>query len=226
MRIQPADVAHAFSVQRRHSCRRRLAAAPLCRASWNAAVLVAAAALAGCGGFGRVEQGQVIEYERSQGLVTLIADSNYRDPAHPRFDILPPIVIRIPRDPQEMGPEPEAGKLLLLDRSNRRAVFFDSMAQRLRTIAFTLISEQNDVSASDPRVRHVRFPNVDRSGRTITVYSPRDRRLIVFSVPPEYYALPDDTWKAGDEIRYYYKDPGRALRLMNVSKTDLNKAGR
>jgi hypothetical protein len=188
-------------------------------------ILLATAALAGCGGFGRVEQGQVIEYQRSQGLVTLIADSNYRDPAHPRFDVLPPIAVRIPRDPQEMGPEPEAGKLLLLDRSNRRAVIFDSTVQRLRTIAFTLISEENDVAASDARVRQARFPIVDRSGRKITVYVPRERRLIVFSVPAEYYALPDDTWKTGDEIRYYYKDPGRALRLMNVSKTDLNKAG-
>ncbi len=30
-------------------------------------------------------------------------------------------------------------------------------------------------------------------------------------------------YQSGDEIRYYYKDPGQALRLMNVTKTDLTK---
>jgi len=188
------------------------------RASTGATILLAVAALAGCGSFGRVEQGQVIDYQRSQGRVTLIADSNYRDPAHPRFDVLPPLTIQIPGDPQEMGPEPAAGKLLQLDQQNRRAVIYDSAAQTVRTIPYTPISEQNDV-------RQARLPIVDRARRTITVYVPRDHKLIVFKVPDEIFALPDDTWKFGDEIRYYYKQPDRALRLMNVSKTDLNKSG-
>jgi hypothetical protein len=38
--------------------------------------------------------------------------------------------------------------------------------------------------------------------------------------------MPDDTWKIGDEVRYYYKDPAQALRLMNVTRTDLNKGGK
>ena len=63
------------------------------------------AVFAGCGGFGRVNQGQVVEYQRGTGLVTLIGDSNYRDPSSPRFDVLPPATIRIPQNPQEMGPE-------------------------------------------------------------------------------------------------------------------------
>ena len=67
---------------------------------------------------------------------------------------------------------------------------------------------------------------MDRTRKTIAVYSPRDRKLLVFAVPEEYYAMPDDTWKIGDEVRYYYKDPTRALRMMNVSKTDLNKGGK
>ncbi|MGA2269863.1 MAG: DUF4881 domain-containing protein [Bryobacteraceae bacterium] len=189
-------------------------------------MIASLAVFAGCGGFGRVNQGQVIEYKRGTGLVTVIGDSNYRDPVNPRFDVLPPVTIRTPEDPQEMGPEPEAGKLLRLDYGNRRAVVFDASTQTLRTVAYMLISEQNDVSPADARARHTRFPVVDRTRKTITVYSPRDRKLVVFAVPEEYYALPDDTWKAGDEVRYYYKDPGRALRFMNVSKTDLNKAGK
>jgi hypothetical protein len=36
--------------------------------------------------------------------------------------------------------------------------------------------------------------------------------------------MPAGTWQAGDVVRYYYKEPGRALRLMNVTRTDLSKA--
>jgi hypothetical protein len=189
-------------------------------------MIVALAALAGCGGFGRVNQGQVVEYQRSKGLVTLIADSNYQDPSHPRFDVLPAVTIRTPEDPKEMGPDPEAGKLLSLDYANRRAVIFDAATQSLRSVPYTLISEQDDVAPTDVRVSKTRFPLVDRSKRTIVIYAAGDRKLIEVSVPEEYNALPADTWKIGDEIRYYYKDPGRALRLMNVSKTDLNKAAK
>jgi len=32
------------------------------------------------------------------------------------------------------------------------------------------------------------------------------------------------TWRTGDVVRYYYKTPGQALRLMNVTATDLSKA--
>ena len=184
------------------------------------------AVLGGCGGFGRVNQGQVVEYNRSMGLLILIEDSNYRDPAQPRFDVLPPVTIRVPRDPREMGPEPAAGKLLMLDSANRSATVFDAAARSLRTVAYTPISQENDVYPDDPRVSHIRFPLVDRAGKAITVYSARDRKLVAFAVPEEYYALPDDTWKIGDEVRYYYKDPARALRLMNVSRTDLDKAGK
>jgi hypothetical protein len=36
--------------------------------------------------------------------------------------------------------------------------------------------------------------------------------------------MPADTWRAGDVVRYYYKDPAQALRLMNVTRTDLSNA--
>lgn len=188
------------------------------------AITIVLAALAGCGGFGRVNQGRVVEYQHGQGLITLVADSNHGDPAHPRYDVLPAVTIRTPEDPREMGPPPEPGKLLDFDTGNRRVVIYDSATRALRAIPYTLIAEQDHVAAGDARVTHTRFPVVDRAKGTITVYRPRHHKLIEFSVAEEYRNLPGDTWKAGDEVRYYYKNPGRALRLMNVSKTDLNKA--
>jgi hypothetical protein len=181
--------------------------------------------LAGCR-FGRVNQGQVVEYDKQQGLVTLIPDSNYREPGNPRFDVLPPVVVRVPADPGEMGPEPEPGRLLQIDWRARRVVVFDRQTRTFLTIPYTLVNQSDNVGPSDARVAKKRFPLIDRAAKTITVYSPYDRKLAVFSAPDEYLGLPADTWRFGDEIRYYYKDPHRALRLMNVTKTDLTVAGK
>ena len=58
-----------------------------------------------------------------------------------------------------------------------------------------------------------------RASGTVTLYAPRSRELVTIKVAEEHLSLPADTWRAGDEIRYYFKDPGQALRMMNVSKT-------
>jgi len=47
--------------------------------------------------------------------------------------------------------------------------------------------------------------------------------LTTFSLPDEYFGLPDSTWDAGDEVRVYYKLEGKAARFMNISKTDIYK---
>jgi hypothetical protein len=187
----------------------------------GAAVLPAV--LAGCGDFGKVNQGQVIDYERQQGIVRIIQDSNYRDPANPRYDILPPIEVRVPENPSEMGPAPEAGKLLRLDYQNWKAVIYDVRTGTLRTLSFAAPVMPAGMSPADARQR---YPVVDRGARTVAVYDPQAHRVVSLSVPDEYLALPADTWKAGDQVRYYYKDPARALRLMNVSKTDVTKSAK
>lgn len=177
--------------------------------------------LPGCGPFGKVNQGRVIGFDREKGLVTFIQDSNYREPGKPRYDILPPVTIRIPDDSKAMGPAPQAGKLMLLDARNRKLVFFDTAAQAFKTISYTLIEQRDNVFKDDPRIAGLKFPVVDRVKKAISVYWPGQRQLVTFSVSDEYFALPVDTWIAGDEIRYYYKDPGQALRLMNITRTDL-----
>lgn len=181
--------------------------------------------LIGCGGFGQVNQGRVVQYDRVKGLVTFIQDSNYREPAKPRFDVLPPVTVRIPADPHEMGPAPEAGKLLAVDLERRQLVTYDPSAQRFRIIPYTPIEEQRNVYRDDPRLRG-RLPRIDREKKTITLYDPPQRLLLTFSVSDENFSLPEDTWKAGDDIRYYYKQPGQALRMMNITRTDISEAGK
>ncbi|MDP3283883.1 MAG: hypothetical protein Q8M56_05605, partial [Desulfobacterales bacterium] len=67
------------------------------------------------------------------------------------------------------------------------------------------------------------FPMIDRGKKAITVYSKRQKILTTFSLPDEYFALPDNTWDSGDEVRIYYKEEGKARRFMNLSKTDIFK---
>ena len=180
---------------------------------------------AGCANPGKVEQGRAIAFDKQNGVVTLILDSAPRSDQS-KYDVLPPVALRLPLDPNETGPAPEAGKLLSFDTKQRMVVFFDAASGALKTVSYLPVDEQDGVSRNDPRVAKTKFPAVDRQKKTVTIYSRRKKILLTFAVPDEYLALPDDTWKSGDEIRYYYKQAGQALRLMNVSKTDVTKASK
>jgi hypothetical protein len=180
------------------------------------ASLAAALALAGCGPLGKVEQGRVIAYDRQTRQVTLIPESA----TGTRHDVgvLPPVTIDAPTDPNEMGAAPAAGGMMLLDAKNRRIVIYDRATQAFRTVEYTPLEERRNVA------RKLGIPVVDRARKTITVYAAKDRTLITFAASDDLLAMPVDTWRAGDVVRYYYKDPTRALRLMNVTQTDLSKA--
>ena len=176
----------------------------------------------GCSNYGKVDQGRVIAFDKQQGLVTMIRDSA-ASTNKPKYDLLPPITVKIPTDPDEMGPHPAAGKRLLFDTDNKKIVVFDVIAGSIKTISYTPLSEASNVAKDDPRVKGVQFPLVDRQNKAITIYSSRDKKLVKFTLADEYFALPDDTWQAGDDIRYYFKQPGQALRMMNITKTDVMK---
>jgi hypothetical protein len=172
------------------------------------ACLAASLVLAGCH-LGKVQQGRVIAYDKQTKRVTLILEPG----------ILPPVTIASPTDPAEMGPAPAAGGLMLLDSKNRRIVIYNRATQSLQTIPYTPLEERRNVAKSPGP------PVVDRARKTITLYSAADRALITFAASDDLLAMPADTWRAGDVVRYYYKDPTQALRLMNVTKTDLSKSG-
>lgn len=72
-------------------------------------VILSFALVLGCGSFGKVNQGRVIDYDREKRLVTFIQDSNYLEPGKPKYDSLPPLTLRVPGDPSAMGPAPRPG---------------------------------------------------------------------------------------------------------------------
>ena len=176
----------------------------------------------GCSDYGKVDQGRVIAFDKQKGLVTMIRDSAATT-KKPKYDVLPPVTVKVPADPDEMGPHPAAGKRLLFDTNNKKIVVFDAIAGSIKTITYTPLMEASNVAKDDARVKGVQFPVVDRQNKAITIYSSRDKKLVKFTLADEYFALPDDTWKAGDDVRYYFKQPGQALRMMNVSATDVMK---
>lgn len=191
--------------------------------------LLSLSLVAGCGELGKVDQGRVIEYDKEKGTFTIISDRNYADPKNPDYSILPPRTFEVPKDPSEMGAEPKPGYRMKLDPTKDEITIFDPATQDFKTIHYKRLDHKENVDPKDPLVydkaaeKPKKFPIVDREKKTITIYSKRLKTLETFTVPDEYFALPDKTWDSGDEVRLYYKEEGKALRVMNITKTDIYK---
>jgi hypothetical protein len=195
------------------------------KVSWWALVATLAATLVlggfGCGDLGKVDQGRVIAFDNAKATVTIIEDIKH-DAANPDYSGAPK-TFSLPKDPAERGEDPKPGLRLKLDTKTREIVIYDPGSQSMKKITYTLIDQKENVGKTSPLVVAKQFPIVDKSKKAITVYSGRQKLLTTFSLPDEYFALPNDTWEAGDEVRIYYKEPGKALRFMNITKTDIFK---
>jgi hypothetical protein len=180
----------------------------------------------GCGELGKVDQGRVIKFDKAKGMVTLIRDVK-ADTQKPEYTHLPPVTYAIPADPSEMGPDPKAGFRMKLDTQKKEVTIYDPVAQNFKTIAYTLVEQKEKVDKEDPALFNngnpIQFPLINREKKTVTLYSKRQQILTTFTVPDEYLSMPDYTWEAGEEVRIYYKEEGKARRLMNITKTDIFK---
>ncbi len=185
------------------------------------------AIICGCE-YGKVDQGRVVKMDKEKGTVTVIRDMK-NDAQNPDYSHLPAFVYTLPKDPAEMGAEPKAGLRMKLDTKNNQIVIYDPEAKKFETISYTLIDQKDNVDKNNPLVydesqkKAKKFPAIDKEKKTITIYSGRQKILTTFSLPEKYFSLPEYTWEAGDEVRVYYKEEGKAQRFMNVSKTDIYK---
>lgn len=179
----------------------------------------------GCNEEGKVKQGRAIAFDKEKGLVTFIEDKSLvmGKPDYLTATSLPPSVFLIPKDKNEMGGDPVVGQRMKLDTEKNSITIFDTATQQFKEIPFTLIEKKDNLGKEDPLVKGKKFPIVDRTAKTIQIYSSRLKTYVSFSLPIEYFTLPDETWAAGDEIRIYYKEEGKSLRLMNITKTDIFK---
>ncbi len=192
------------------------------RLNWLIFLIILPLALAlGCGEQGKVEQGRVIGFDKAKETVTFIVDVKH-DPANPDYGGAP-LTFALPKDPSERGADPKAGLRMKLDTKGKDIVIYDAATKGFKKIDYSLIDQKEGVGKDDPLVKDKKFPQVDKAKKAITIYSGRQKLLVTFSVPDEYLDLPESTWEAGDEIRIYYKEPGKAQRVMNISKTDIFK---
>lgn len=190
-------------------------------------ILMFAFTLIGCGDYGKVDQGRVIAYDKANKKITIILDKS-SDRKKPDYSLLPAVDYNLPEDPHEMGPEPKPGRLMKFDLEKKELLIYSPEQKNIMTIAFAVV-EQKNVPASDPLVfdkaanKPKSFPIIDNQKKTITTYLGKLKTLVTFSVPEQYAAMPSDTWAFGDEVRIYYKEKGKSIRLMNVSQTDIFK---
>lgn len=190
--------------------------------SWLTLIVILPLVLVwGCSEQGKVDQGRVIAFDKAKDTVTFINDVKH-DTTNPDYSGAP-VTFQMPKDEKERGADPKAGLRMKLDTKAKEIVIYDPAAKGFKKINFTLIDMKEGVGKNSPLVVDKKFPMVDKDKKAITVYSGRQKLLVTFSVPEEYFAMPDNTWEAGDEVRIYYKKPGQASRFMNISKTDIFK---
>ena len=176
-------------------------------------------AITGCDKFGQVDQGRVVSFDQNEKTILIVRDKS-EDPKKIDYSGLPPVSYKLPDDPAETGPEPTAGKLLKIDRDKNEVIIFDEKSNNILSIKYAPIEQKK----ADPETqKNTEFPMIKQTEKNITLYLEKEKMLLTFSVPDEYFSLPKETWIMGDEVRVYYKEPGKSLRYMNISKTDIFK---
>lgn len=183
--------------------------------------------IVGCGkDINKVDQGRVIEFDKDKRTVTFIRDVK-ADPGNPDYSHLPPLTYEMPKDSSEiLGAEPKTGYRMKLDTKKSQVIIYDAAAKSFKAIDYRLIDQKEMVDKDSPLVfdqatkKEIQFPIINKDKKTITAYSPRQKIVSTFTVADEYFALPDKTWVAGDEVRVYYKEDGKALRFMNLGRTE------
>ena len=196
--------------------------------SLNLLVALPLVFLFGCSDFGKVDQGRVVRFDKEKRTVTIIRDVKH-DAANPDYSHLPPLTYSLPTEPMDTGQDPKAGGRMKLDKDKKVILIFDPATQNFKAIDIQIVDMKENVDRQDPLVYDVAakqakpFPVVDKGKKTVIIYSGRQKLFIAFTMPEEYFAMPDSTWDAGDEVRIYYKQEGKALRFMNVTRTDIFK---
>lgn len=184
--------------------------------------------LLGCSEPGKVDQGRVIKYDAATKTMTIIRDKA-NDTQNPDYTHLPPLTYTLAANPEENGPEPKAGGRMKIDNKKNQITIFDPATQNFKVIDFVMVDFKENIDKKHPLVfdketeKAKKFPVVDKEKKTVTIYSGRQKTLSVIQLPEEYFSMPDSTWDSGDEARVYYKEEGKALRFMNITKTDIFK---
>ena len=198
-----------------------------------ALVLTLCLGLMGCD-FGEVEQGRCVAYDANSKTVTIVMDMahdpNYKDKDVAKTSKVPVyakdskiIQFVLPADPKECGPEPVAGGRVMFDLEKGIVLLYDAEAKAIEEVQVEFLSKEK-MKPSDPRLKGKKFPEINKTEKTVQEYSKRLETLVTFKIPDDK-DRPDEVWTRGDEVRLYYKENAKhqALRFMNISKTNIYK---
>lgn len=189
--------------------------------------------LAACGEYGKVEQGRTVAFDKTTNPPTawIIQDSGIED-RNPHYDVLPAHAFTVPADPAEMGAEPFAALRVKLDVEGKIITMYNPSAKQFDKLPFEVVKDDQGVSVrrKHPLVwdattgKEKNFPQVNEAEKQITIYSRRQERLTTIKLSDEDFSkYKGSEWDAGDEVRIYFKEPGKALRFMNITKTDFSR---
>ena len=205
--------------------------------------------LAACGDYGDVRQGRVVKYDTSQSPpVAWFVSDRWTYSGNPEQDLKSIYAFHIPENQREMGRIPEVGEMAYLNVDERYIVLFDDSTMEFTRIGIEVLAHDENVHV---REQHHRvwdptlgrrggaktFPIIDEQASTIEIFFQRMNTWTKIKVNEDILNMYNDPkyWRSGDEIRVYYRQgpqgsgtlqrAGRALRLMNVTHTDINARG-
>ena len=113
---------------------------------------------------------------------------------------------------------PKAGKRIKLDAKKNQIIIYDNASSALKTIDYTLVEQKENIEPDNALVAGKKFPLVDKTAKTVTVFSKRQKILTVFTLPEAELGSPDSMWDNGDELKITYAEEGKATKLENLSK--------
>ena len=170
-------------------------------------------AMTACDFKGGVVQGRCVAFDPDTRMLTMVVDTTL-DQMNPHYSGEVD-TFRLPDDPRDVGPLPEAGGRLMLEIDKNKILYFDQATKKPTEMDVEFVDVEKNVGEKHPKLKGKEFPIIDREKQTVTVYS---RRLGALS-------LPAYTWKSGDEVRIAFRKDNmkQAIRFMNVSKTSIFK---
>lgn len=187
------------------------------------AMAFSVALLTGCNFDGGVEQGRCVAFDATAKTLTIVVDVTH-DQFNPHYSG-GTHTFKLPAESKDMGPNPSVGGRLMIDLVKNTVLIYDQKTNSVRELAVQFTDVEKNVNSDHPKVKGKTFPVIDKEQQTVTEYSGRQKSLITFKIPAEAQDYPAYVWTAGDEMRIAYRnaDKGQAIRIMNVSKTNIFK---
>ena len=164
-------------------------------------VLALSFALAACDFDGGVEQGRCVAFDPAAKTLTIVVDVTHDQSApHYSGDVH---TFKLPAEARDMGPAPTVGGRLMIELEKSALLLYDPDSKSIKELPVQFTDVEKNISAKHPKVAGKTFPVVDKEKHALD--------------------LPPYVWTAGDEMRIAYRnaDKGQAIRIMNVSKTNI-----